>query len=193
MAKPNGSKSWLGKYSLAFISTHPIQSTQYREKEPTMSAEKKSIWQTKLAESRVALLALINNMPAEQWETTVFSEGNTWTVQTVVSHLLDSERGMSIQVHKIRKGEETVPANFDLDRWNAGVQKRIVNASPADLITDLEATRAKTVDVMNSLEAEEWALTGRHPSRGLITIEQYYETIHGHELMHTADIANALG
>ncbi|MCB0105959.1 MAG: DinB family protein [Caldilineaceae bacterium] len=158
-----------------------------------MSADKKLLWQTNLAESRAALSALLNGLTAEQWAAPVFSEGDTWTVKTVVSHLLDSERGMSIQVHKIRKGEETVPENFDLARWNAGVQKRVGDVAPAELIANLEATRAKTLEVMNSLRDEEWTRSGRHPARGIITIEQYYETIHGHELGHTADIAKALG
>ena len=158
-----------------------------------MSADKKLLWQTNLAESRAALSALLNGLTAEQWAAPVFSEGDTWTVKTVVSHLLDSERGMSIQVHKIRKGEETVPENFDLARWNAGVQKRVGDVTPTELIANLEATRAKTLEVMNSLRDEEWTRSGRHPARGIITIEQYYETIHGHELGHTADIAKALG
>ncbi|MEZ4663281.1 MAG: hypothetical protein R2911_37525 [Caldilineaceae bacterium] len=33
----------------------------------------------------------------------------------------------------------------------------------------------------------------RHPSRGVITVEQYYETMYGHELMHGADIRQAVG
>ncbi|MEZ4859807.1 MAG: DinB family protein [Caldilineaceae bacterium] len=158
-----------------------------------MSASKCADWQEKLAASRQALLALLNSLQPEQWETPVFSEGDTWTVTTVVSHLIDGERGMSIQVHKIRKGEETVPANFDLARWNAGVKKRMGNPSPAELLSGLEATRTKTLEGMNSLSDTEWALTGRHPARGMITIEQYYETIHGHELSHAADIRQAMG
>lgn len=158
-----------------------------------MSSEKKNQWQAKLVESRTALLALLNGLDAEAWSTPVFSEGDTWTIKTVVSHLLDSERGMSIQVHKIRKGEETVPENFDLERWNAGVQKRVGDIAPAELIANLEATRAKTLEVMNSLSDDEWSLSGRHPARGIITIEQYYETIHGHEVIHTGDMAEAVG
>jgi len=47
--------------------------------------------------------------------------------------------------------------------------------------------------VMDSLEDGEWALTGRHASRGEITIDQYYETIHAHEVGHLGDIRVALG
>ncbi len=157
-----------------------------------MSVDQKSEWQQKLAESRAALLALLHALQPEQWTQPVFSEGDTWTVTTVVSHLLDSERGMSIQIHKTRKGEETIPEGFDINRWNAGVQKRVGNLSPAELLAGLAATRTKTLEVMNSLQDADWARVGRHPTRGLITIAQYYETIHGHELSHAADIKQAL-
>ncbi|MBX3015617.1 MAG: DinB family protein [Caldilineaceae bacterium] len=155
--------------------------------------EQKTQWQQKLAESRAGLLALLQDLTPDQWTQVVFSEGAPWTVTTVVSHLLDSERGMSIQIHKTRKGEETVPPGFDIDRWNAGVQKRVGDLSPAELLASLVATRAKTLEVMNSLQAEDWARIGRHPARGLITIAQYYETIYEHELTHTRDIQAALG
>lgn len=150
------------------------------------------IWKDKLAQSRADLLTLLSSLTPEQWGTVVFSEGDRWTIHTVVSHLVDSERGMSIQVHKIRKGEETVPEGFDLQRWNAGVKKRIGDASATDLLAALSNTRAKTLEVMDSLQEHEWSLQGRHPSRGMITVEQYYETIHGHEIIHARDIRAAL-
>jgi len=157
-----------------------------------MSVDHKTQWQEKLTESRAALFALLNSLQPDQWNTPVFSEGDTWNVATVVSHLLDSERGMSIQIHKTRKGEETIPPGFDLDRWNAGVAKRVGNLSPAEIMVALETTRAKTLEVMNSLHDDDWSRTGRHPSRGVITIDQYYETIHAHELIHAADIRKAV-
>jgi hypothetical protein len=65
--------------------------------------------------------------------------------------------------------------------------------APEELLSALEATRTKTLEVMSTLKDEEWSLTGRHPSRGIITIEQYYETIAGHETTHAQDIQKALG
>lgn len=154
--------------------------------------DRKQHWTEKLAESRSALLEVIQGLSPEQWQTPVFSEGDVWTVATVVGHLLENERGMSIHVHKIRKGEPTVPEGFDLERWNAGVKERMGAPSPAELLAGLEKTRARTLDVMRSLKDDEWALRGRHPSQGVITVEQYYETIYRHELMHTDDIRRAL-
>ena len=73
-----------------------------------MSAERKAHWQQELNESRAALYEFLNSLAPEQWQTKVFAEGDTWTVATVLAHLVESERGMSIHVHKIRKGEATI-------------------------------------------------------------------------------------
>ncbi len=157
-----------------------------------MTNGKKAEWTAKLAESRAALDELINSLTPEQWETKVYSEGAEWTVRTVLGHLLEAEQGMSIQVHKIRKGEETVPEGFDIEQWNAGAEERTGTLSPDKLKQALAQTRQKTLEVMGTLNDEEWALTGRHPGRGIISIEQYYATIQGHELMHTKDIQEVL-
>lgn len=149
-------------------------------------------WSAALAETRAALLDTLNSLEPEQWETVVFGEGDSWTVSTIVSHLIDSERGMSIHVHKIRKGEETLPPGFDLERWNAGVKQRVGDPSPAELLAGLEATRARTLQGLSSLRGDEWELTGRHPARGVISIEQYFETIAGHEVMHLNHIRGVL-
>ena len=157
-----------------------------------MSADRKSHLTQKLNESRAALFELLNNLPPDQWQTPVFSEGGAWTVATVLAHLVESERGMSIHVHKIRKGEATIAQDFDLDRWNAGLTWRTGDVEPEELMARAAATRAKTLEVMNSLKDDEWKLTGRHPSRGQISVLQYYQTIHAHEVGHLQDIRAAL-
>lgn len=157
-----------------------------------MSTERRDHWKEKLSESREALFALLNGLSPEQWQTTVFAEGERWTVATVLAHLVESERGMSIHVHKIRKGESTIPEDFDLERWNAGLVRRTGEIVPEELMANAVATRAQTLEVLESLDSREWELTGRHPSRGEITVDQYYETIHAHEVGHLGDIRAAL-
>ena len=158
-----------------------------------MSAEQSAHWKEKLRESREALFETLRGLSPEQWQATVFAEGETWTVATVLAHLVESERGMSIHVHKIRNGEPTIPEDFDLERWNAGLVRRTGEVVPEELMAGATATRAKTLEVMESLGDSEWELTGRHPSRGEITVGQYYETIHAHEVGHLGDIRAALG
>ena len=81
-------------------------------------------------------------------------------MHTLVGHLIDGERGLSIQIHKIRKDEETLPAGFDLTQWNAGVKQRIGSPTPAELLAGLEATRARTLQGLHSLAEDDWERSG---------------------------------
>ena len=158
-----------------------------------MSSAKAEMWKAKLAESQNALLNLIESLTPDQWESQVFSEGAQWSVLSTLRHLAESETGMSIQIHKTRKGQPTVPEGFDLDRWNAGTDTRMAEVSSDSIIETLKTTRAKTIEVMESLADDDWAKVGRHPSMGISSIEQYYGIIHGHQMTHIQDIRKALG
>jgi hypothetical protein len=156
-------------------------------------SNKKNILKQKLTQARTDLENLLTSLTPDQWHSPIISEGDTWTVLDIVAHLVENERGMSIHVHKIRQGKETVPEGFDLTGWNAGLKGRMGNPTPAELGQNLAQTRAKTLEVLDSIQDTEWGLTGRHPARGTITIEQYYETMAGHDRQHTHDIKRALG
>jgi hypothetical protein len=155
--------------------------------------DKNTHWQQQLAESRAGLLSVLDQLTPEQWGLPVYGEGEDWTIQDVVAHLVDSERGMSIHIYKIRKGRETLPETFDLNQWNAGVRERTGDVTPAQLREGLVGIREKLLEGLATLTGDEWQLTGRHPFRGVITIEQYYETITAHEQMHTDHIKQAAG
>jgi hypothetical protein len=158
-----------------------------------MSTDKKSELKQKLAQARTDLEKLLTSLTDAQWRTPIFSAGDTWTVRDIVAHLTEAERGMSIHIHKIRQGKETIPGDFNLAQWNGGLKGRMGSPSPADLLEALVQTRAKTLSVLDSIGPEEWDLIGRHPARGPITIEQYYETMANHDAEHIRDIKEALG
>ncbi len=157
-----------------------------------MSAGKKGRLKQQLSQARTDLETLLASLTPTQWHTPVISEGDTWTVLDIVAHLVENERGMSIHVHKIRQGKETVPAEFDLTQWNAGLKGRMGSPTPAELLQNLAQNRAKTLEILETINEEEWRLSGHHPFRGPITIEQYYETMALHDTGHTADIREAL-
>ena len=154
--------------------------------------DKKVYWQQQLAQSRAALIELLDSLSEEQWQIPVFGEGQDWTVQDVVAHLIESEQGMSIHIHKVRKGRETLPEGFNLDDWNAGLNDRTGETTPQELREKLEPVRERTLQGLETLTDDEWSLTGRHGLRGVITIEQYYETISGHEATHTEHMKRAI-
>lgn len=155
-------------------------------------ADKKATLRNKLSQSRTQLETLLNSLTPEQWQTIVIEEGNDWTVLNIATHLIENERGMSIHIHKTRQGKETVPEGFNVHEWNAGVKARVGSPVPAELLEMMAQTRARTLEGLESIKDEEWSLTGRHPTQGLITIEQYFETIANHDLEHLRQIKMAL-
>jgi hypothetical protein len=159
-----------------------------------MATDKKAYWKQELTQARTELELFVNSLSPADLQTPVVGEDQTaWTVLDVVAHLVENERGMSIHIHKIRKGQETVPENFDLTHWNAGLKERMGSSSLPNLLEKLAQTRARTLQELDSLNDEEWRLQGRHPARGTITIEQYYETMAWHDRQHLNDIKKALG
>jgi hypothetical protein len=159
-----------------------------------MPSDKRTHFKQELTKARTDLINLLTLLTDRQLQTPIISEeSQSWTVLDIVAHLLENERAMSIHVHKIRHGKETVPAGFDLDKWNEGLKGRLEPRPLPDLLEDLAQTRAKTFEVLESIKDEEWGLRGRHPARGTITIAQYYETIANHDRWHTNDIKQGLG
>lgn len=157
-----------------------------------MPSDPKTNWTQKLAQSRLQLKQVLNQLSPADWQTQIYSEGAQWTVADIIAHLIDSERGMSIHIHRIRQGQPTIPAEFDLEAWNRQLETRYPERKPGELQLALAETRTRTLNEMSQLEPEDWAKTGRHPARGEISINQYYETIYLHELMHSKDIRQAL-
>lgn len=157
-----------------------------------MSTEKKAMFKAKLTEARNQLTELLQSLSEEQLNTPVIADGDEWTPLNVVSHLVENERGMSIHIYKVRNGRETVPETFKVEDWNAGLKERMGQPSREELLKALEETRTKTLEGLESLEDHEWELTGRHPDQGIITIEQYFETIASHDLHHIGDIKKGL-
>jgi hypothetical protein len=146
-----------------------------------------------IKQARDDLKQLLSSLTESEWHTVVISEGQDWTVLDLVGHLAENERGMSIHIHKIRTGRETIPPDFDLEQWNAGLKERLVAAPIADPLAMLDQVRERTLQVLHDLNEPDFTLMGRHPSRGLITIKQYYDTIAAHDIDHAGDIRRGLG
>ena len=157
-----------------------------------MSIDKKNQHREQLIQARALLKELLGSLNDQQWQTPIISEDQTWTAADIVAHLFENEIGMSIHVHKIRQGKETVPEDFNLDKWNAGLQKRVGNLSREELLTKLDEAREKTLQVLDSIKDDEWELQGRHPLQGMATITDYYAIMAGHDTWHTNDIKKAL-
>lgn len=153
-----------------------------------MPSDKTRDIRDKLIETRRDLLATLESLQDEQWQSVIYSEGSEWTVHDLLRHLVDSERGMTMLMKQVRKGSEGVPPDFDINRWNDRVIQKAMGKSPDELIGELVEHRPRLLDFVASLEESDWGKKGRHASLRIMSIEEICHLIADHEGTHAADL-----
>lgn len=157
-----------------------------------MSDKKETLYQ-KLDGSRQSLLALVDGIEAEQWQTAVYGDGATWSIADMLRHLNDAERGMTRLMGNIRDGGEGASADFDLARWNASRVEKAKDKSVTELLASMAQNRDSLKAFIASLNEEDWGKEGRHGSGRIMTVEAICNLIAEHEVSHVNDIQAALG
>ncbi len=156
--------------------------------------DKKETLKQHLNESRQKLWAILENVQADQWDVQVQSEGEQWTVLQMVRHLQDAHRGLSGQAKRIVAGEPNLPPDFDLDRWNSGVQRKTTDMSAETALENLQTSHEKLLAFVDSLQDADWAKEGFQASfKQPMTLDKFIEIIGSHEVLHATEIASALG
>ena len=128
-------------------------------------------------------------MPVEVYS----SEESTWTVKDLLGHLADGERGNLGQAQRLVAGEQTVPADFDLDRWNRGAVRRAANSSAAELLELISESYSNALDFLDSLDESDLDKSGLHSSLETLTTEGFLRRMVDHRLEHVTDMQSALG
>jgi hypothetical protein len=148
----------------------------------------------RLAATRAELVAAARELDRESWTQPVYAHGEEkqWTAMDLLRHLVWSEGGMLRLMKQIRAGEEGVPADFDLDRYNASGVQKLKDELPSDLLMRLERNRTELLTFVESLEEGDWQKQGRHGSLRILTIKEILELIASHEAQHLQDMRAAL-
>jgi uncharacterized protein (TIGR03083 family) len=157
-----------------------------------MSDTKAGEIKARLSQTRATLLDYLQGLTAAEWETAVQSEDARWTVADIVRHLVNAEKGMIGLIEQFQQGNDPVPPDFDLARFNQrGVQKS-QEIPPPDLLAALNSNHVRLLQVIDGLAPEDWQKKGRHGSMRILTIEEVCQVIATHDNTHLTDIQNAL-
>lgn len=116
-----------------------------------------------------------------------------WQVKDVIAHLADSERGLLGQVTRLLAGEQTVPEDFDLNRWNRSAVRKTANNPVSDLLDQISEAYQELLQVLSGLEDDALDKVGRHSSGRMLTVEAFFRRVLSHRSEHVADIRKALG
>ncbi|MBZ0279831.1 MAG: DinB family protein [Anaerolineae bacterium] len=144
-----------------------------------------------LANGRQRLNDVLDKV-GDRWETQVYSEGAAWTVRQLAIHLVITDKGHNNMVTGIAKGENTIPEDFDLERFNRrSVEKRAEMTLP-EIRAALDSTAAERNAWLDTIEDATLDMQGRHGTLRILTIEQILGVVASHDRDHANDIAKVL-
>ena len=105
-----------------------------------------------------------------------------WSIKEVCGHLSDHARFFHQRLFQMIKQEEPrLPAWDQMEEW----KKRDPQSVPLnDLLDELVAQRAETVDMLAELVHWNWARQGRHEERGRLSIRQLVDFAIEHDEAH---------
>ena len=146
-----------------------------------------------LHSNNTASLASLKSLTAEQWQMPVPSESDApWTAKDVLSHLAISEGGHVGQITRAVAGEEPVPADFDLTRYNRRSVQKNAEKSVEDLLKDLETNFSQLVAKLDAITAADLDKQGRHARGDVLAVADFFLRCAEHRLDHAQQLQKAV-
>ena len=131
--------------------------------------------------------AYFSTLTIEQWQTEVYTEGDTWTMRNVLAHFVTSERGLLKLFQSIREGGLGASEDFSIDYYNARQQEKTRDLTPQELLEQYVDVRANTVKWVLDLSQEDLAIEGRHPFMGQVQLVEMLKMLYLHNQLHFRD------
>lgn len=133
-----------------------------------------------------------DGLTPEQWTTTVYTEGETWTIRNILAHYVTAERGFLTLFSEIRNGGSGASEDFDIDRYNASQQRKTKDYSAEELLEQYKIGRATMIALVSSFGEKDLAKEGRHPFLGKTTLAEMIKMVYRHNQIHFRDIRRAI-
>ena len=146
----------------------------------------------KLKEEGERMAQFFSSLSDDQWTNEVYTEGTTWSIRNVLSHLVTSERGLIKLFERIRTSGEGSSEDFSIDRYNAAQQEKTKDLPPAELLEQYKQVRAESVAWVSGLKDEELEIQGRHPFLGETVIREMIKMLYIHNQLHYRDVKRAI-
>lgn len=156
-------------------------------------SERKDALRAHLEQRHAETWPVLQSLTEQDMQVSVYTDGDqTWTVRDLIGHLADGERGNLGQVQRLLAGEQTVPEDFDLDRWNRSAVRKSAANQPAEHLRSIEEHFNQSLEFLEGLRDEDLDRVGRHSSLQMLTAEGFLRRMVDHRAEHVADIQAAL-
>ncbi len=156
-------------------------------------SDRKSAILDLLDQTRQTLKGVLDHVVPDDWEKTVQEEDQKWTVRQILAHLVDAQKGMTGQIARINAGEEPIPPDFDLNRWNKRAVEKSAERTPQELLVALDEGRVTLKRTLDAMSDSDFDKKGRHSSLQIMSLEEIARQIGTHESDHARIVAQRLG
>lgn len=146
----------------------------------------------KLKSEGEKFVTFFSGLTEEQWNSSVYTEGEKWTLRNVLAHFVTSERGLVKLFERIRTTGEGSAEDFSIDRYNASQQQKTKELTHAELLEQYKQIRADTVAWVSGLKNEDLEIKGRHPFLGETVIREMIKMLYIHNQTHYRDVKRAM-
>jgi len=146
----------------------------------------------KLKSEGEKFFALFAGLTDDQWNAEVYTEGATWTIRSVLSHFVTSERGLVKLFEQVRLGGAGASDDFSIDRYNAAQQEKTKDLTPAVLLEQYKEVRDNSIAWTLSLSEADLEKQGRHPFLGMTTLREMIKMLYLHNQIHYRDMKKVL-
>jgi hypothetical protein len=137
-------------------------------------------------------IAYFSFLGDEIWNLEVYTENSTWTVRNILVHFITAEQGFIKLFKDVLAGGKGAREDFDIDRYNAGQQKKMQDVSPRDLVVLFGNVRSEMIALVSSLTQDELFLQGRHPFLGPTTLCEMIKMVYRHNQIHHRDLRKTI-
>ena len=137
-------------------------------------------------------LSFFQNLSPDQLETTVYTEGSSWTVQQVLAHFVSSEKGFYRLVENIQTGGSGTAEDFDIDVYNERKVADLRDISTSELMDQFSEARQRTVELVSEMDQSDLEKQGRHPFLGMATLADIIKLIYRHNQIHIREVRKVI-
>jgi hypothetical protein len=157
---------------------------------PADISDRRALLRYKIEEVRREVINIFNSLTEEQLKIPTSNEG--WTVYDLCCHIAGAGSGMEAIAQRILKGESSMVEGFDINRYNSGNIRRRQGKAIAELIEELNQSRARMNVILTEISEEQLDLPGEHPTVGKVTLYGLFVVIYRHERQHIQEIREAV-
>ena len=137
----------------------------------------------------VESMAILSALTEADWSRPVYSaEAAGWLVRDVIAHLADSERGLVSQMQRLVAGGQTIPPDFDLNRWNRRSVEKRAGKTVTEHLAEIQDAFHQALALLETVTDSDLDKVGRHPRGDEPTLEVFFRHLANHRAGHAADI-----